>query len=30
MEYQHVRNFLDNAPNQPSKFRTINWIEINE
>ena len=21
---------LDNAPNQPSKFRTKNWVEIND
>ena len=23
-------NLLDNRPNQPSKFRTKNWIEIND
>ena len=22
-------NLLDNTPNQPSKFRTKNWVEIN-
>ena len=22
-------NLLDNAPNQPSKFRTKNWVEKN-
>ena len=35
MEYQKIANLLDNvvAPNassQPSKFRTRNWIEIND
>ena len=29
IEYQKVRNFLGNAPNQPTKFRTKNWFEIN-
>ena len=29
MEYQKVANLLDNETNQPSKFRTRNWIEIN-
>ena len=29
MEYQKIINLLDNTPNQPSKFRTKNWIEIN-
>ena len=23
-------NFLDNTPSQPTKFRTKNWIEIND
>ena len=23
-------NLLDNTPNQPSKFRTRNWVEIND
>ena len=23
-------NLLDNTPNQPSKFRTRNWVEIKE
>ena len=27
MEYQ---NLLDNASNQPSKFKTRNWVEIND
>ena len=29
MEYQKIINLLDNTPNQPSKFRTKNWVEIN-
>ena len=29
MEYQKIANLLDNASNQPSKFRTKNWVEIN-
>ena len=30
MEYQTISNLLDNASNQPSKFRTRNWVEIND
>ena len=30
MEYQKIANLLDNASNQPSKFRTRNWVEIND
>ena len=30
MEYQKIANLIDdNTPNQPSRFRTRNWIEIN-
>ena len=29
MEYQKIINSLDNTTNQPSKFRTRNWVEIN-
>ena len=29
MEYQKIANSLDSASNQPSKFRTRNWVEIN-
>ena len=29
MEYQKIVNLLDNASNQPSKFRTRNYVEIN-
>ena len=31
MEYQKIVNLLDdNASNEPSKFRTRNWVEIND
>ena len=30
MEYQKIINLLNNTPNQPAKFRTRNWIEIND
>ena len=29
MEYQKVINLLDNTTNEPSKFRTKNWVEMN-
>ena len=29
MEYQKIANLLDNASNQLSKFRTKNYVEIN-
>ena len=29
MEYQKIASFLDNISNQPSKFRTKIWVEIN-
>ena len=29
MEYQKI-NLLYGTPNQPTKFRTKNWIEIND
>ena len=28
MEYQKIINPLDNITDQPSKFRTSNWVEI--
>ena len=28
MEYEKIINLLDNTSNQPSKFRTKNWVEI--
>ena len=35
MEYQKIANLLENAvalnaSNQPSKFRTRDWVEIND
>ena len=30
MEYQKIINLLDNASNQPSKFRTKNRVEISD
>ena len=31
MEYQKIANLIDdNTLNQPSKFRTRNWVEIND
>ena len=30
MEYQEIANLIDNASDQPSKFRTKNWVEIND
>ena len=30
MEYQKIANLLDNKSNQPSKFRTKNWVEIED
>ena len=29
MEYRKIINLFDNTPNQLSKFRTKNWVEIN-
>ena len=29
MEYQKIANLLDSELNQPSKFRTRNWVEVN-
>ena len=29
MEYQKIENLIDDTSNQPSKFRTRNWVEIN-
>ena len=29
MEYQKIATLIDDASNQPSKFRTKNWFEIN-
>ena len=30
MENQKIINLLENTPNQPSKFRTKHWVEIND
>ena len=30
MEYQKITNSLDDTANQPSKFRTRDWVEIND
>ena len=30
MVYQKIINLLDDTTNQPSKFRTQNWVEIND
>ena len=30
MEYQKIATFLNNESNQSSKFRTRNWVEIND
>ena len=30
MEYQKIINLLDNKTNQPTKFTTKNWVEIND
>ena len=29
MEYRKIANLIDDASNQPSKFRTKKWVEIN-
>ena len=29
MEYQKIINLINDTTNQPSKFRTKNWVEIN-
>ena len=30
MEYQKIINLLDETTNQPSKFITRNWVDIND
>ena len=30
MEHQKIINLLDDTTNQPSKFTTRNWVEIND
>ena len=30
MEYKKITNFLETESNQPSKFRTRNWVKMND
>ena len=30
MEYQKIINLLDDTTNQPCKFITRNWVEVND
>ena len=30
IEYEKIINLLDTTLNQPTKFRTKNWVEIND
>ena len=30
MGYQKIINLLDNTNNQPSKFKTKNWVDLND
>ena len=30
MEYQKIVNLLSDESNKPSKFKTKNWVEIND
>ena len=30
MEYKKIINLLNNTPNQPTKFKSKNWVEIND
>ena len=30
MEYQKLKNLIENTPNQPTKFRTKNLVEVND
>ena len=30
MEYQKIMNLLDNTTNQPFRFKTKTWVEIND
>ena len=30
MEHQTIMNLLDSTSDQPCKFRTKNWVEIND
>ena len=30
MEYQKIANLVESTSDNPSKFRTRNWVEIND
>ena len=30
MEYQKIENLFNDGSNKPSKFRTRNWVQIND
>ena len=30
MKYQKISNLLNDASNKPTKFRTRNWVEMND
>ena len=30
MEYQKIANLLNDGSNKPSKFKTRNWVEMND
>ena len=30
MEFQKIKNLLDNTPNEPNKFRAKSWVEIDD
>ena len=30
MKYQKIANLIDDTSNQPSKFRTRNWVETDD
>ena len=30
MEHQKIIILLENTPDQPSRFRTKNWVEVND
>ena len=30
MKYQKIANLLNDGSNKPSKFRTRNWVELND
>ena len=30
MEFQKIKNLLDNTPNEPNKFRTKSWVKIDD